>query len=202
MITNKLRPMDRDLIWHWMPEGEPGVEHLHLRVNPNRVIADGMILGIADGRVFRLHYLLQCTSRYELQTAHLRLLYPSDQTLHLARDLNNVWKDEGARVLPALQGSTEIDIETSPFTNTLPIRRLALQQGQSGEIKVAYVTVPRLDIKPVRQRYTCIDLAKAHNVYLFENLDDGFTAEIATDEEGLILDYPGIFKRVWSLDQS
>ena len=34
-------------------------------------------------------------------------------------------------------------------------------------------------------------------LYLFENLDgSGFSAELPVDEDGLVLDYPDLFRRV------
>jgi hypothetical protein len=43
------------------------------------------------------------------------------------------------------------------------------------------------------QRYTALDGAKH---YRFESLDDGFTAELPVDEDGFVLDYPGLFRRL------
>ena len=37
----------------------------------------------------------------------------------------------------------------------------------------------------------------AERLYLFENLDgSGFRAQLSVDEEGIVLDYPDLFRRV------
>ena len=47
------------------------------------------------------------------------------------------------------------------------------------------------------QRYTCLETSSAGGKYKFESLDDGFTAVITVDADGLVEDYPTLFKRVW-----
>jgi uncharacterized protein len=51
-----------------------------------------------------------------------------------------------------------------------------------------------LSVVPSRQRY----LRLAERLWRFELVDDpdGFNAELEVDEDGLVLDYPGLFQRV------
>jgi len=79
------------------------------------------------------------------------------------------------------------------FTNTLPIRRLGLAVGQSATLSVAFVSVPDLRVEHVKLRYTRLAPLR----YRYEGLDSGFTAEIAVDEAGLVIDYPQLCRRVW-----
>jgi uncharacterized protein len=95
--------------------------------------------------------------------------------------------------LPQLAGAIDIDISITPFTNTLPIRRLRLQTGQSQEILVAYVQLPGLAVTTDRQRYTCREPDRR---YRYESLDGDFTREIEVDGHGLVVTYPGLFRRV------
>jgi hypothetical protein len=89
-----------------------------------------------------------------------------------------------------------VDLLPTPFTNTLPIRRLRLAVGDSREILVAYVTVPGLELSAARQRYTRLEPRDGRDVYRFEGLGSGFVAEVTVDAEGLVVDYPGLFRRV------
>ncbi len=89
-----------------------------------------------------------------------------------------------------------MDISTTPFTNTLPIRRLDLDPGESQEIRVAYVDVPGMAVRPERQRYACLERHTGGGVYRYESLDGNrFTADLTVDADGLVLDYPGLFLR-------
>lgn len=98
----------------------------------------------------------------------------------------------GGEPRPDLAEAIDVDIVITPFTNTLAIRRLALEVGQSADIVTSWVDVPALQVIPDPQRYTRIE----DRVYRFESLDSDFTADIVVDEDGFVVDYPGLFERV------
>ena len=98
-----------------------------------------------------------------------------------------------------LKGCLDVDISATPFTNTLPIRRLALQPGSSATLSMVYIAVPRMQVEVTQQRYTCLEVAPSGGRYRFESLRNGvssFTAELPVDRDGLVVDYPGLFRRV------
>jgi hypothetical protein len=114
--------------------------------------------------------------------------------LQLRRHPSGSWfADDEPR--PDLAGVVDIDLAFSPFTNTLPIRRLNLPIGSSAKIVTAYVEVPSLQVTPDPQRYTRL----ATGEYLYESLDTDFSRRITVDSDGFVLDYPGLFR---SCDQT
>jgi hypothetical protein len=126
-------------------------------------------------------------------------LVPSDRPrIDLKTDGQGHWFDrhEG-RSLPELDGCLDIDISATPFTNTLPIRRIDWQVGQSETLKMVYILFPELTITVAPQRYTCLEKSESGAVFRFESLDSGFTALLPVDSDGLVLDYPGLFQRVF-----
>ena len=80
----------------------------------------------------------------------------------------------------------------TPFTNTLPIRRLNLKKGQAHDVVTVYVHFPELAISADPQRYTCLEPMK---LYRYESLDSDFVREIEVDPDGLVVSYPGLFRR-------
>ena len=78
-------------------------------------------------------------------------------------------------------------------SNTLPIRRLRLQPGQSEEILAVYVQLPGLTVTTDRQRYTCLEPGR---LYRYESIDSEFTRDIEVDDQALVVTYPGLFRRV------
>lgn len=104
---------------------------------------------------------------------------------------NNIWIDKG-EIAEEFSDCAYVDISLTPFTNTLPINRLQLPEGESEVIKVLYFDVLQGEIKTVEQKYTCID--KHH--YKFENVPNDFEEVITVDGEGYVVDYPGLFERV------
>ena len=116
----------------------------------------------------------------------------------LLADGEGHWKGRGAESVPELDGCIDVDISATPFTNTLPIRRLGLEPGKSTDVEVAYIRVPELLVGPERQRYGCLEAQVEGGLYRLEALPSGFTAELPVDADGLVIDYPGLFRRAWS----
>jgi len=155
------------------------------------ISASGVVIGATDRGSFGLAYRLLIDARWRLRTA--KLVTAAGGRLALQADGRGRWTDGDGNSLPELDGCVDLDIEATPFTNTLPIRRLGLRAGERAEISVAYVAVPELDLSIARQRYSRLGKADA---YRFESLESGFTAELAVDTQGLVLDYPGLFRRL------
>jgi hypothetical protein len=61
---------------------------------------------------------------------------------------------------------------------------------------MAWVSVPDLAIYPSRQRYAFVRREKALGVVRFGSLDSDFVAEVSFDDSGVVVDYPGIGRRV------
>ena len=62
-----------------------------------------------------------------------------------------------------------------------------------------YIAVPQLQIAVVEQRYTCLEVTHHSGHYRYESLNNGvswYTAELPVDGDGLVIDYPGLFRRV------
>jgi hypothetical protein len=113
--------------------------------------------------------------------------------VEFASDGAGNWVDGSDAAIPQLAGALDVDISVTPFTNTLPIRRLNLQEGQCAEILAVYIQVPGLTITTDRQRYTCLESAVR---YRYESVDSDFARDIDVDAHGLVVTYPGLFKRV------
>lgn len=189
--------MERQIMWS--PWNGPGLEHLRLLQQENGIVADGFILGVQERGPFRVHYEIRCTAEWRLRAVHVSLLSGSPQSLHLFIDGEGVWTTEGGEIISSLEGCLDVDISVTPFTNTLPIRRLALQPGSIAALKMAYIAIPEMHVEATEQRYTCLEGTPSGGRYRFESLEHGvpsFTADLPVDQEGLVLDYPGLFRRV------
>lgn len=190
------------VIWSDLGDG-PGMEHLKLTRDEEGYLADGIYVGRNnDTTPYRLHYLIRIDPNWQMVSARLHLIDGPDGSndLSLTVDENCNWRNEAGESLPSLAGCHEIDIYATPFTNTLPIRRLGLAAGESAEISVGYIDAPNLEPRPVRQRYHCVrPFGPDTGTYRYEALfRAGSAVEIEVDSDGLVIDYPGCFNRVWA----
>ena len=181
----------------WIPWSEPGLEHLHMLQQDGGMLADGFIVGVNNHTPFRLHYEITCDSTWNVKKLDLVLLSGSRKSLKLQADGQGHWSTHAGDPIPSLDGCIDVDISATPFTNTLPIRRLKLSPGQSAELLVAYVLIPELELMPDKQRYTCLELHAQGGLYRYESMESDFKAELPIDSDGLVIDYPGLFKSVW-----
>jgi hypothetical protein len=118
--------------------------------------------------------------------------------IHLYTDGAGAWATAAGEPLPDLAGCLEVDISATPFTNTLPIRRLALQPGESREVPAAYIDVAEATVSRAPQRYTRLETGGDGALYRYEGLLWDFRATLPVDRDGLVTDYPELFRRVWS----
>jgi hypothetical protein len=104
------------------------------------------------------------------------------------------WDEE--REVPELSDCIDVDLGCTPSTNTLPIRRLNLEIGESREVTAAWVRFPALSVQPLRQRYTRL----GEHAYRYESGNDAytFTADLAVDDLGLVTSYPPAWQRIAS----
>jgi uncharacterized protein len=117
--------------------------------------------------------------------------------IELHADGEGHWSDPDGRVRSEFAGCIDIDISATPFTNTLPIRRLELEPGKSNEIEVVYVALfPNLVLQRAGQRYTRLEASENTRRYLYESMTTDFRAELDVDGDGIVIDYPGIWERV------
>jgi uncharacterized protein len=181
----------------WRPWDGRGLEHLRLRVGEGGIEADGVVIGEEDGISFRARYVIRCDPGWRTREVILDPLDGRD-SLCLRSDGDGNWSDASGLSIPELRGCTDVDLSATPFTNTLPIRRLDPGEGESSEIAVVYADVPNMRADTSKQRYTCLERGAGGGLYRYEDEGSfrGFTAELQVDADGLVLDYPGIFRRM------
>jgi uncharacterized protein len=168
-----------------------GLEHLLLAEG----MADSVVLAYDEERgPFRLTYRLTWDDSWRLRDAELAVASErASGALGLHSDGRGCWRHGDGRPIDELDGCVDIDIWPTPFTNSFPIRRRPLAIGERRVFRMAWVSAPDLTVHPQPQAYTRL----AERLYLFENLDgSGFRVELQVDEDGIVLDYPDLFRRV------
>lgn len=172
-------------------EVDTGLEHLLLTEDR----ADSVVLALdASAGPFRLAYRLHWDEDWQIRDAELVVATEqATRALSLHTEGDGQWLDRDGRVIADLQGCRDIDIWPTPFTNTFPVRRTSLAIGERREFPMVWVRAPELTLQVKAQAYTRV----SDRCYRYENLDgSGYSAELPVDEDGIVLDYPGLFRRV------
>ena len=184
----------------WTPWSEPGLEHMCLLQLEGTILADSIIVGVNNHMPFRLHYEMICDSNWNVKELGLTLLSGNRKSIKIVTDGQGHWSTLTGDPIPSLDGCKDVDISATPFTNTLPIHRLELRPAQSAEILVAYALIPEMELMTDRQRYTCLELNSSGGLYKYESLESDFSAELSVDSDGIVINYPGLFKSIWRSD--
>lgn len=176
----------------WQRLDRPGIELCRLWRNANSYRLEGTVLTLEEGTPAEVRYQVLCNERWETQVARIMLtLEGSTRTVEIRRDGSGRWRRGGEEVRE-VNGSADIDLSFTPATNTLPIRRLSLQVGQSAAVRATWLRLPHLSVEALDQRYTRLDATR----YRYESAGGAFVAELEVDELGLVIRYGEWWRRV------
>jgi hypothetical protein len=198
-------PAVRDL--YWKPWDAPGCEHVRVSLDTRRaaaksaVVADGLVLLYRDGQTLRCHYRLTADAGWRARSLDLAVRWGGrrlrESALRLAGDGKGRWRVDGVRA-PDLDDCLDLDIQLTPFTNSLPIRRLDLAAGEIADIRAVYVPLPDLEPVPAEQSYICLrPLGLSGGLYRYESRTSSFGTDLPVDSGGFVVDYPDSFRRIW-----
>ena len=153
------------------------------------------------GEAWACRFTVQVTADWITEQARVEVIRGSgSRSRSLIHDLSGVWTVDKQEI-ETPQGCLDIDIASTPFTNTLPIRRLNLEIGASREIDVVWVDVPNLGIEIVRQRYKRLTPENGSDRYLYASVGSDSTYELTVDSEGVVIDYERFAARLGSSRQ-
>ena len=180
----------------WISMNQKAYEFVSLQADQETVAINGWIIQIGE-EPYRIDYNLTCDSQWRVRKVEIHRLSRQPGRLLLRSNETAQWSDSDGKIIEGLSGCIDVDIFASPFTNTIPIRRLHLKQEQPETIRVAFVHLPGLAVTPTNQRYTLLRSDSAGELYRYEGLDSGFQTELPVDSDGLVIVYPELAKRIW-----
>jgi hypothetical protein len=161
------------------------LERLHVEIG-EQIRATSVI----DSERGRYSYELVCEPDWTFRTIRIEAA-ASERALTIVSDGKGEWTvDDEWR--SDLDECIDIDLPVTPFTNTLPIRRLGLAIDDEADLAVAYIQFPDLEVVVDAQRYTRLGA----DSYRYDSLDSDFTADLTVDADGVVLEYPELFERL------
>jgi hypothetical protein len=140
-----------------------------------------------------LHYTVRCDAEWRTIEGSVDGwcgARPVD--LRLVRSATGAWTLNGV-ASPAVAECVDLDLNFTPATNLLPLRRLALPIGSKAEVRSAWLEWPAAILTPLTQRYT----RRSPNEYDYEADLPGsvkFEAVLQVEPGGWVLDYAGLWR--------
>jgi hypothetical protein len=196
----------------WLRYEDQGAEYAELSLNGGRLSARSTAVGASP-----VPYRMDLEFETDADLVTSRLVVRTDghgwnRRLDLRRSEAGVWTAEvasdGEVDLPEPGGDTEQfeaaldpDVELCPILNSPPtLRHRLFQGGTAPELVMVWVELPSLKLHRSVQRYSYGGKADAGNhIVRFEAPDPDagdFVEDIVFDGDGIVVDYPGIARRI------
>lgn len=185
--------MTSELIWQHLDAA--GWEHVRvIDDHPGWTVFDSILVREDKGQVLRGGYTLVVDKQW--RTLELRFMLESApgsmQGIHLLTEGDGRWTDANEQHIPELDGISDVDIQWSPLTNTLPLNRLGMSEGSHHDVRVAYIALPDIALQVVDQHYD------RPNEEVLEFSAPGRPEKFAieVDNNGFVKHYPELFIRM------
>ncbi len=172
----------RPILWRRLDR--LGLEYARLERHPDQWRIAGTVLVKDDERPCALQYEVICDGTWAAREARVTGVMGIERVdVHL-ESAGGRWRRNGVEQR-AVDGCVDVDLAFTPATNTLPIRRLALEVGASAPVVAAWLRFPELDLVTLEQSYR----RESESTYRYESHGGAFVAELEVDDVGLVRRY-------------
>jgi hypothetical protein len=191
--TSRPRPSPRRTVrtalWRWLKG--TGLERCELVRDTAGWTIRGTIVTLGERGPAEATYTVSCDPEWRTERADISLRDDSGARALRLVATNGRWFENGQEK-KSVAGCVDIDLGWSPSTNTIAIRRLNLGVGaRSGPLTMAWVRFPDLTVGPLGQEYERLEDRR----YRYTSRGGRFSAVIDVDDEGLVVDYEGLWQR-------
>ncbi len=180
--------MKQTILWRCIDM--PGHEYCSVDHEAERWVVSGAAV-FRDGReLCRLEYLIECSAAWETLAARVSG-WVGDRVIdvELQVEPDHRWFLNGIEQ-PAVHGCIDVDLNFSPSTNLLPIRRLNLAVGQHAPVNAAWLRFPSFELERFEQIYRRLD----EMTYRYESNGGSFARELKVNDFGLVTTYPDLWE--------
>jgi hypothetical protein len=175
------------ILWRWMDR--PGHEAARLESVGGEWHLRGTSVLLHEGQPCRLDYEIVADADWRTRGASVRGWIGAREVAAEIEARDGRWTLNGADV-PAVEGCVDVDLNFSPCTNLLPIRRLRLDVGEAGRVSAAWLRFPGFHLERLDQTYT----RTGERTYRYESADGAFVRDLEVDEAGFPTRYPGFWE--------
>jgi hypothetical protein len=178
---------DESILWRRLDR--PGHEAARLSRHASEWRWAGTAVFAGDGRPCVLEYRVVCGPDWRTLSAQVAgWLGNTAVEVELRVDAGQ-WRLNGA-LCPAVDGCLDLDLNFSPVTNLLPIRRLDLAIGQEAPVAAAWLRFPSFALERLDQLYR----RTGETSYRYESGGGAFVADLHVNAAGFVVDYPGFWQ--------
>jgi hypothetical protein len=174
----------------WRRLDHPGHESARLSRGEGGWQLAGAAVFAHQGEPCSLDYRIACDPEWRTRSVEVTG-WLGGKTILVAAKVTRAgsWKVGGAGVA-RITGCVDADLNFSPSTNLLPIRRLNLAVGEERSVRAAWLRFPSFRFEPLEQSYRRL----SRNRYRYSSAGGRFETDLEVDENGFVIRYPGFWE--------
>jgi hypothetical protein len=193
--------MTTTIIWNNKNKNYYSIEYFSLKSQIDTNIMRGTVILLLNDKPALITYVIITDANWRTRSVKIKQQASSNPTrrIYLEIDQDQNWRknikersSDSPVVLDLASGLNDVDLQVTPSTNTLPINRLDLKEGESRKIDVLWISFPDLTLGRQQQKYSKID----ERFYIFEIPSIDFVAKLEVDTFGLIVNYDNLWRRL------
>lgn len=172
----------------WRRLDAPGHEAAYLEREGSGWRLAGCAVFSADGEPCALEYDIRCDAAWRTLAARVDGWIGARAVSAVIEAAGGHWTLNGAEVAE-VEGAIDIDLNFSPSTNLLPIRRLDLSVGEEATVVAAWLRFPSFALERFEQTYR----RTAPSRWRYESAGGTFARDLAVRDDGFVTEYPGLW---------
>jgi hypothetical protein len=176
------------ILWHRLDT--PGHESARIFSRDSRWHLTGTAVFVHERQPCRLDYSIVCDAEWRTLSGQVAGWVGNEIVdLSISAGLDQEWLLDDTE-FPIVAGCTDLDLNFSPSTNLLPIRRLNLAVGEEAAVRAAWLRFPSFTLEPLDQIYRRLD----ETTWRYESAGGSFVRDLTVNKEGFVTLYPGLWQ--------
>ena len=175
----------------WRRLDAPGHDVCWLLQTPARWALTGSAI-FRHGRLpCMLFYRVECDAGFRTTAARVEgWLGRRRVGLHVVVNARREWRLNG-KACPAVRGCIDFDLNFSPSTNLLSVRRLRPGRRERINVRAAWLEFPGFDLQPLEQYYE----RTGSRTYDYGAPGLKFRSKLVVNRHGFVIEYPPLWTR-------
>ncbi len=175
----------------WQRLDQPGHEACRFVSHDETQELIGTAVFVEQQQPCRLDYGIVCDAHWQTLTATIEgWIGHKPIVISLSVDAQHRWHYNGQPIAD-VTGCIDLDLNFSPVTNLLPIRRLNLAVGEAAQVRAAWLRIPTLRLEPLAQVYRRLTTT----TYQYESAGGTFVAQLQVNTSGFVTTYPDFWEQ-------
>lgn len=174
----------------WRRLDTPGHDACRLEEIPAGWQLEGTAVFLHESAPARLTYRIACDATWVTKHGHIHG-WLGERTVDwtVLRTRHGAWTLNGSAV-PGLERYVDLDLGFTPATNLQQLRRVALAEGESADVPVAWLDAAAGVLIALPQRYE----RRGRDTYWYESPSAPYEGLLEVAPSGFVRHYPGLWE--------